>query len=140
MDSLVLFEALTPTATLPSKAYEGDAGYDLYASLEAPVVLQPLDRALIPTGVRVHLPVGYYGRIAPRSGLALRFGLDVLAGVVDYGFSNEIGVILINFGREAYTVRPDDKIAQLVITPIYSPNTSEVSVERGLNGFGSSGP
>ncbi|RKQ97104.1 dUTP pyrophosphatase [Kushneria sinocarnis] len=128
-------------AYMPEKAHATDAGFDLRAISGAH--LWPGRSALIHTGVHVAIPEGYYGRVAPRSGLAVKNGLDVLAGVVDCGYTNEIGVVLINLGSQPYDVSPGDKIAQLVVERIFTGKLRRVGsldqTERGNNGYGSTG-
>lgn len=107
-------------------------------------VLPPLSRATISTGISMEIPEGYYGRIAPRSGLAHNHGIDVLAGVVDSGYRGEIKVILYNTDKdEVFQVRQGDKIAQIIIEKHYNFELAEVddlsSTPRGEYGFGSTG-
>ena len=90
----ILIKKNNEQATIPTQATEGDAGYDLY-SLEE-VTLAPMARAVVKTGISIAIPMGFYGRVAPRSGLAVKKGLDVLAGVVDAGYRGDVGVVLIN--------------------------------------------
>ena len=96
-----------------------------------------------PTGISISIPRGYYGRVAPRSGLALRDGIDVLAGVIDAGYRGEVGVILINFGDKSFAFRKGDRIAQLIIEKCHEVEWQEVDelngTARGDDGFGSSG-
>lgn len=126
---------------LPSKAYEDDAGFDLPSAVE--VTLQPGERKAIKTGYCVAIPKGYYGRVAPRSGLGVKKGIDVLAGVVDCGYRDEVLVALINHGNEPVTFQIGDRIAQLVVTPVFTGKSGLVDsleiAERGVNGFGSTG-
>lgn len=130
---------------LPVYATEGSAGMDLRADLEKPIVIQPLDRVLIPTGIRMSLPVGYEAQIRPRSGLALKKGITVLntPGTVDQDFTGNIGVILINLGREAVKIEPGERIAQMIINKYETITWKEVDslekTERGDGGFGSTG-
>jgi dUTP pyrophosphatase len=125
-----------------TRANPSDAGIDIRSAEDA--VIQPLGRATVPTGLRLQIPEGYYGRIAPRSGLAHNFGIDVLAGVVDSSYRGEIKVILHNTDKEeAFRVSMGDRIAQLIIEKHYNPDFVEVedldSTDRGSGGFGSSG-
>lgn len=124
------------------RANPTDAGMDLLASEDK--VIPPLSRAVVSTGISMEIPPGYYGRIAPRSGLALRYGIDVLAGVVDSSYRGEIRVILFNTDKEEiFSVRQGDKIAQMIIEKHYNFEFVEVeelsSTERGAGGFGSTG-
>lgn len=147
---------------MPQKHNASDAGYDLFSCERH--VLNPMDRELIPIGISIEIPFGYYARIAPRSGLAVKKGIDVLAGVVDAGFRNEISVVLINLNLPeilfdqskssvAYNsmfgdgnqlvINPGERIAQLIIERCYSADWKEVnelsSSHRGMGGFGSTG-
>jgi len=136
---------LTETAVLPTKAYSGDAGFDLYADLPNDRILhiQPKERVLISTGCAFAIPEGYYGRIADRSSVAWKSGCHVLAGVVDSAFRGEVKVVLVNLSRETCQIEHKQKIAQLVVTQIYTGELTEVeelnNTERGEGGFGSSG-
>ena len=103
---------------LPSYATPLSAGMDLHASLEKPVTLAPMQRALIPTGIRIELPAGYEAQVRPRSGLAIKYGLTVLntPGTIDADYRGEICVILANLSDTPFTVYDGDRIAQLVVT------------------------
>ena len=131
-----------PSTTLPAPT-EGrteDAGYDLRAV--GHFTLVPGARAVIPIGFAVEIPQGFYGRIAPRSGFAVSHGIDVLAGVVDSNYRDEVGVVLINHGDEPFTVEVGMRIAQLIIEPYVKPEVEEVAVLTGPDrhgGFGSTG-
>lgn len=130
---------------LPSYETKGSAGLDLRANIDSPVILQPLDRALIPTGLFMELPVGYEAQIRPRSGLALKKGITVLnsPGTVDSDYRGEVGVILINLSSVDFTINPGDRIAQMVIAKHEQAEWVEVdglsSTERGEGGYGHSG-
>jgi dUTP pyrophosphatase len=129
------------TAVTPAFAKHGDAGSDLTA-VEG-CILAPGQREMFRTGIRVAIPHGYVGYIKPRSGLAVRHGIDVLGGVIDSGYRGEIAVVLINLGQEDYEVDPGDRIAQLVIQPVVDVRFDEVpfvdETIRGAAGFGSTG-
>ena len=130
---------------LPSYETKGSAGLDLRANIDNPIVLQPLDRALIPTGLFMELPVGYEAQIRPRSGLALKKGITVLnsPGTVDSDYRGEVGVVLINLSSVDFTINPGDRIAQMVIAKHEQAEWVEVdglsSTERGEGGYGHSG-
>ena len=130
---------------LPSYETKGSAGLDLRANIDNPIVLQPLDRALIPTGLFMELPVGYEAQIRPRSGLALKKGITVLnsPGTVDSDYRGEVGVILINLSSVDFTINSGDRIAQMVIAKHEQAEWVEVdglsSTERGEGGYGHSG-
>jgi len=130
---------------LPEYATEGSAGMDLRAHLEAPVVLQPLERQLVPTGLFIELPTGYEAQVRPRSGLAIKQGITCLnsPGTVDSDYRGEIKVILINLSQEAQTLHPGDRIAQMVVGPVVQIGWEEVTVisetARSAGGFGHTG-
>jgi len=133
----------------PSYAKDGDSGFDLRAFLDKPVTLKPFERKLIPTGLYFELPVGAELQIRPRSGLSLKNGITVLnsPGTVDYGYRNEICVILINLSQEDFIVNNGDRIAQAVLVPVFGENLTDIIIvdkvstetDRSLSGFGSSG-
>ena len=131
---------LKDSSKLPYRSSEFSAGYDLYASESA--VVGSKNRALVPTGIAISVPPGTYGRIAPRSGLAVKYGIDVGAGVINEDRS-EIKVLLMNHGDTDYTINAGDRIAQLIIEKISSPEVKEVNelddTARGDGGFGSTG-
>ena len=138
----IKFQKLHPDAQIPSYAHIGDAGADVYAIAE--VTLQPLNRAAIPTGLAVDIPIGYEIQVRPKSGLALKHGVTVLnsPGTIDAGYRGEIQVIVINLGTEAYTCVKGQKIAQLVLKPVIQAQYIEGelgSSDRGIGGFGSTG-
>lgn len=134
-------KVLTPGATLPKRQTGGSAGYDL-ATNEA-FELAPGERRVIGTGLSIAVPDGTYGRIAPRSGLAVRHGIQTLAGVVDADYRGELGVVLINHGAEPFRATKGERIAQLVIERISTPFVTVVDdlddTRRGAGGFGSTG-
>ena len=129
-----------PTASTPQAA-----GMDVRASLAEPVVLAPLERRLIPTGLYIELPEGYECQIRPRSGLALKSGITVLntPGTIDADYRGEVGIILINLSNEPQTIAPGERICQMVIARHEQPEVVEGEVlsdtERGAGGFGHSG-
>lgn len=126
---------------LPEYASEGAAGADLRASeaLEIP----PGGRAAVPTGLTLEIPPGHVGLVWPRSGLALRLGIDTLAGVIDSDYRGEVRVVLVNHGQEPLAVRPGDRVAQLLVQPVERAaflRTDELAESpRGPGGFGSTG-
>jgi dUTP pyrophosphatase len=138
----VYFKKLDPQAVLPSRNNDSDAGADL-RSIDT-VVIPPLSRALINTGLSLEIPHGFYGRIAPRSGLAVKNGIDVLAGVIDSSYRGAIGVVLYNTDKEKeFIVNAGDRIAQIIFEQHWNFKLIEVTEltnsERSINGFGSSG-
>ena len=130
---------------LPAYATEGSAGMDLCAHIHESVVLEPLERKLIPTGLFIELPTGYEAQIRPRSGLALKQGITCLnsPGTIDADYRGEIGVILINLSNEMQVIKTGDRIAQMVIAPVtqisWEPATALTPTSRGAGGFGSTG-
>jgi dUTP pyrophosphatase len=135
---------LVPNATLPARATPGAAGYDLF-STDSYVVL-PGRRVVVSTGISVQLPPGTYGRIAPRSGLAVKHGLDTLAGVIDSDYTGEVKVVLQNLDMsQPFVIRPGYRIAQLILEQCVTPHVVEIPGEctnltdRGAAGFGSTG-
>ena len=134
---------------LPLPAYQSAlaAGLDLLAAVpdDAPIVLAPLARALVPTGLAIALPAGCEGQVRPRSGLAVRYGLTVLntPGTIDADYRGELQVLLINLGSEPVSVTRGMRIAQLVIAPVARAEVREVAfldeTMRGFRGFGSTG-
>jgi dUTP diphosphatase len=135
---------LDPRALLPTRAYDGDAGLDLYA-LE-PARLKPGERAAVRTGLAVEIPEGQAGLVLPRSGLAARHGIALVnaPGLIDAGYRGELQVLLLNTDRQhAFALAAGDRIAQLVLVRVEAPAIVEVdeltSTARGGGGFGSSG-
>jgi len=130
-----------PGAKMPTRSNPTDAGLDLYA-LENRTI-EPGQRAIIKTGIHVEFPAGFALFIHDRSGLSTKHGLHRLAGVVDAGYSGEVGVVLINLGQDSYTINQGDKIGQAVLTPIALPILQEVDelsqTSRGDKGYGSTG-
>lgn len=130
---------------LPAYATEGSAGMDLCAHIHESVVLEPLERKLIPTGLFIELPTGYEAQVRPRSGLALKQGITCLnsPGTIDADYRGEIGVILINLSNEMQVIKTGDRIAQMVIAPVtqisWEPATELAPTNRGTGGFGSTG-
>ena len=137
----LLIKRLSATATLPTRGSDHAVGYDLY-STEGCVVL-PGRRAVLPTGIAVNVPGGTYGRIAPRSGLAVKHGISIGAGVVDPDYRGEIKVVMFNHDRNAYVIKPGYRIAQLILEKCVTPAVEEVEdldiTVRGDDGFGSTG-
>jgi dUTP pyrophosphatase len=139
---------LRADAALPRYQTDGAAGLDLAAALDEPLVLPPLGRAAVPTGLSIALPPGHEGQVRPRSGLAARHGVTVLnaPGTIDQDYRGELKVLLVNLGAEPYTIASGDRVAQLVVAPTARVAVVEVqSVEqlgatpRGGQGFGSTG-
>jgi dUTP pyrophosphatase len=133
------------TLPLPAYAHEGDAGLDLRARLDEDWRIESGAREVIPCGFAFHIPDGFYGRIAPRSGLAVERGIDVGAGVIDAGYRGEVGVLLFNHGNHPFPFRVQhgDRIAQIIITPIARVVVEEAEElapsPRGAAKYGSTG-
>ena len=134
---------LSSSATLPARAHPGDAGLDLYASVD--LLIPPGETRLVGTGLAIELPAGTEAQIRPRSGLALEHNLTVLntPGTIDEGYRGEVGIILINHGRTVFEVRRGMKVAQLVVKPTLAVEVVEADVlnetVRATGGFGSTG-
>ena len=133
---------------LPAYASKNAAGMDLRADLKEPVVLQPLERRLIPTGLFIELPADCEAQVRPRSGLALKHGITVRnsPGTIDADYRGEVGVILVNLSQEPFEIQPGERIAQLVVAKFQQEEITEVAsleelsdTERGAGGFGHSG-
>ena len=132
---------LAPDAIIPTRGSAGAVGYDLYSADD--VVVPPTHRTLISTGIAIVLPVGVYGRVAPRSGLAVKNGIQVGAGVVDPDYTGEVKVVLFNHGHMDFQIKKGDRIAQLILERCETPQVEEIGAveetERGSKGFGSTG-
>jgi len=130
---------------LPHYATASSAGMDLKANLDDAIILQPGERALIPTGIFMELPAGFEAQVRPRSGLALKHGVTVLnaPGTVDADYRGEVGVILVNLGEKAFAVEDGERVAQLVVAPYTQVSWQEADTlgetDRGEGGFGSTG-
>lgn len=156
----IFFKKSNPEAITPLQNTESDAGFDLFAAEDCSI--SPFERRLVKTGIHMAIPAGYYGRIAPRSGLAVKNGIDVMAGVVDSGYRGEVKVLLVNLTKPEeqksetlltyesffgpsnnFKIRKGDRIAQLIIEKCHNIDWKEVSIlpesERSEDGFGSSG-
>ncbi|CAB4374815.1 unnamed protein product [Rhizophagus irregularis] len=132
---------LSPKAKIPRRSSVKAAGYDLYSASN--ITIPAKGKALVPTDLAVVVPEGTYGRVAPRSGLALRNSIDCGGGVVDADYRGPVGVILFNHGEVDYQVNEGDRVAQLVLERICTPDVVEIEeldeTERGNRGFGSTG-
>ena len=123
-------------------AHETDAAMDLYASSSHTIA--PMERVIVKSGIKMAIPVGYVGLIWDRSGLAAKYSLHTMAGVIDSGYRGEIGIVLINLGSEEFAVEKGMRVAQIIIQPCLNVSVSEVEslddeTERGDGGFGSTG-
>lgn len=130
---------------LPTYQTAGSAGVDLRACLESSVIIRPMERRLIPTGLYIELPLGYEAQVRPRSGLALKHGITVLntPGTIDADYRGEISVLLINLSSEDFEVVDGERIAQMVIArhevAVFVPVEALSQTERGTGGYGSTG-
>ena len=137
----LLVKKLHADAVVPSRGSEGAAGYDLASVVD--IVVPSMGRVAVSTGLSIRVPEGTYGRIAPRSGLAYKYGIDVLAGVIDEDYRGEVKVILYNTSERDFIIKKGDRIAQLVLEKIVTPDVALVleleDTSRGAGGFGSTG-
>ena len=138
---MIQIKLTSDKSKIPSKGSKDAAGYDLYSIDDTTTTLQSLERRLFKTGINIKIPTGYYGRIAPRSGLALNNGIDVMGGICDSDYLGDIGVILLNTSNIPVTIDTTKAIAQLIIEKHYDMEFSKVSeldvTDRGTDGFGS---
>jgi dUTP pyrophosphatase len=139
---MIRIKKVHPEAKIPCRANPTDAGADL-CSVEN-LVIPAQSRTLVSTGITLQIPDGYYGRVAPRSGLAVKSGIDVLAGVIDSGYRGTVGVVLYNTDKEkSFEVKVGDRIAQIIFEQHWNFSFKEaddlVDSERSINGFGSTG-
>ena len=145
MQSITIKIINNSSNTLPQYETIGSSGMDLRANLQEPVKLLPLQRALIPTGLFIELPLGFEAQVRPRSGLAIRYGISCLnsPGTVDSDYRGELKIVLINLSNEPFTVQHGERIAQMVIQPVVKAEWLEVEVlnesKRGEGGFGHTG-
>lgn len=130
---------------LPEYKTEGAAGMDLCAAISEPVELKPLERKLIPTGLKIELEHGYEAQIRPRSGLSVKHGITLIncVGTIDEDYRGEVCVPVVNISNEAYTIQPDERIAQMIIARVEQAKLEVVTelteTARGAGGFGSTG-
>lgn len=138
---IIKVQKITNEAIIPSKSYAGDAGFDLYSAEE--IIIKPGEIKGVKTGVKMEIPKGYVGLIWDKSGLAIKYGVKTMAGVIDSGYRGEIVVILTNLSRNNFKVEKKSKIAQILIQKFENAkieirrNLSKT--KRGKNGFGSTG-
>ncbi len=140
-DSILLIKKLSPDAVIPTKASPAAAGFDLHAAYDC--TINSNDKALVFTDIAISLPDGSYGRIAPRSGLALNNFIQIGGGVIDKDYRGNIGVIIFNHGNSSYQIKKKDRIAQIIVERIFYPKIvlshSLDETIRDSSGFGSSG-
>ena len=137
----VYIKKIEESAVIPTRATDTDAGYDLYSTNDG--VVPAGGRKVVGTGVAIAIPPPYYGRVAPRSGLAVKRGIDVLAGVIDAGYRGEVGVVLQNLSEEDFTYKKGDRVAQLILEQCNTIGWVELDElkdsVRSDGGFGSTG-
>lgn len=143
--TVLKIERLAHNRFLPEYKTEGAAGMDLCAAINEPIELKPLERALVPTGIKIELEHGFEAQIRPRSGLSIKHGITLIncVGTIDEDYRGEVCVPVVNLSNEAYTIMPDERIAQMIIARVEKADI-EVTVEltetvRGAGGFGSTG-
>ncbi len=130
-----------PDAIIPKYAHPGDAGMDLHSAEE--YLLKPFEKIIVKTGIQMEIPSGYFGSVRDRSGMAAKFGIHTLAGVIDSEYRGEIGVVLVNLGKDEFKINKGDRIAQIVIQEYANCKIIESETldetPRGDGGFGSTG-
>ena len=128
---------------LPKYATVHSAGMDLKACMDAPIELAPMQRTIVPTGIKIQLPEGYEAQIRPRSGLSAKKGIVAVLGTIDADYRGEVGIILMNLSTETFTINPGERLAQMVVKKYEKAEWEEVDnldeSERGEGGFGSTG-
>ena len=143
--TVLKIKKLENNTNIPAYQTEGSSGMDLYAGISEPITLKPLERKLIPTGIKIELPIGYEAQVRARSGLSIKHGLTLINGIgtVDSDYRGELCVPMVNISNEEYTINPNDRIAQMVICKYEKVDiqvTDELSdTERSVGGFGSTG-
>ena len=143
--TVLKIERLPHYKNLPEYKTEGAAGMDLCAAIEEPITLKPLERKLVPTGLRIELEHGYEAQIRPRSGISIKHGITLIncIGTIDEDYRGEVCVPIVNISNEEYTIEPQERIAQMVIAAVEQAKIEVVTelteTERGAGGFGSTG-
>ena len=143
---IVKFLKLHPDPVIPEYQTNGSSGMDLSAYLNEPLELKPMERRLIPTGLKMELPEGYEAQVRPRSGMSIKHGITLIncVGTIDEDYRGEICVPVVNLSNETYTINNRDRIAQMIISPVTKAIAQEIKEElsvtsRGSGGFGSTG-
>lgn len=143
--TVLKIERLAHNRFLPEYKTQGAAGMDLCAAIDEPITLKPLERALVPTGLKIELEHGYEAQVRPRSGLSIKHGITLIncIGTIDEDYRGELCVPIVNLSNEQYTIQPDERIAQMIIARV---EQAQIQVEvkltetvRGAGGFGSTG-
>lgn len=144
MEKITVKITLADGVQKPMYMTEGSAGMDVRANIKDPITLGSLERVLVPTGIKMEIPMGYEVQVRPRSGLALKHGISMAntPGTIDSDYRGEIGVIMINLSKEDFVINPGERIAQLVLGKVYQMDLVEgelSATERGEGGFGHTG-
>lgn len=144
MEKVIVKIILADGVQKPMYMTEGSAGMDVRANIKEPITLGSLERVLVPTGIKMEIPMGYEVQVRPRSGLALKHGISMAntPGTIDSDYRGEIGVIMINLSKEDFVINPGERIAQLVLGKVYQMDLVEgelSATERGEGGFGHTG-
>ena len=144
MEKVTVKITLADGVQKPMYMTEGSAGMDVRANIKEPITLGSLERVLVPTGIKMEIPMGYEVQVRPRSGLALKHGISMAntPGTIDSDYRGEIGVIMINLSKENFVINPGERIAQLVLGKVYQMDLVEgelSATERGEGGFGHTG-
>lgn len=143
--TILKIEKLSHNKFIPEYKTEGAAGMDLCAAISEPVILKPLERALIPTGLKIELEHGYEAQIRPRSGLSIKHGITLIncVGTIDEDYRGEVCIPVVNLSNESYSIQPDERIAQMIIAKVEQAKIEVVTelsdTVRGEGGFGSTG-
>ncbi len=143
--TILKIKRLAHNKILPEYKTEGAAGMDLSAAIEQPITLKPLERTLVPTGIKIELEHGYEAQVRPRSGLSIKHGITLIncIGTIDEDYRGELCVPVVNLSNEEYTIQPQERIAQMVIARVEQAKIEVVTelsdTERGEGGFGSTG-
>ena len=143
--TVLKIERLKHNKNLPEYKTEGAAGMDLCAAIEEPIILKPLERALVPTGIKIELEHGYEAQIRPRSGLSIKHGISLIncVGTIDEDYRGEVCVPVVNLSNETYSIQPQERIAQMIIARVEQAKIEVVTqlteTVRGAGGFGSTG-
>lgn len=143
--TVLKIERLEHNNILPEYKTEGAAGMDLCAAISSPVTLKPLERTLIPTGLKIELEHGYEAQIRPRSGMSIKHGITLIncVGTIDEDYRGEVCIPVVNISNEEYTIQPDERVAQMIIAKVEQAKlevvTELTTTARGAGGFGSTG-
>lgn len=143
--TILKIKRLSNNRFVPEYKTEGAAGMDLCAAITEPVTLKPLERALIPTGLKIELEHGYEAQIRPRSGLSIKHGITLIncVGTIDEDYRGEVCIPVVNLSNETYTIQPDERVAQMIIAKVEQADVEVVeeltATVRGAGGFGSTG-